>query len=99
MSNRRPRGLGEETLAITDEKKKGLIKGKAEKRKATEEAGVKEREAHRDKLCSLIEVSGEIQTARNSNQEMVPMRDYTPFNEYNDLEFPGLGAASRASNS
>lgn len=72
MSNRKLRGSAAVTLAITEEKKKGLVVGIQEKRKALGEAGDKELEAHIHKQMIFTKEDDEIKIANSSNQEMVP---------------------------
>lgn len=72
LSNRKPRGLVDETMTITDEKKKGFIRGNSKKRKAVDEAGVEYNEAQIHKQIAVSKDEGVKQSAINSKNEMVP---------------------------
>lgn len=52
-SNRKPKVMGMDFLPLKDEKKKGILVGKIDKRKAIEEAGGNEIEAHNHKQIRI----------------------------------------------
>lgn len=79
MSNRKPKGKMDSLKVNMEEKKKGLLVGSKDKRKAKEEAGDKEKEAHKHKQYKGMEEDAGQNIAINSIQEMVPSEGLSNF--------------------